>query len=754
MTEVRNWLKNIPAQNKKTAVQMKVGELLEAGDFQQLYQYLIDFDFIKAKITVDDLQVLIEDYNSVLHPAKPSDITAQQIETLRLIQGVIRLSEDIIKKDKKQLIEQLWSRLVGIDNPDIQNLLERAKKSRRTAWLRPLVPTFAPPDTELIRTIKGHTEIINAVAVTADNQYIISGARDNQIKVWNLETGKEEFTFTGHKKEVTSLAVTSDGKILISASADERIKVWDLIEKKPIMTLNLHYAPVTSVVLTPDEKELISSSDDGTIKIWNLETGANIHSIKAHKAEVKSVTITQDGEKIISASFDKTIKVWNRKTRKVIKTIKGHSSEVEGAAVTPDGTRIIGYDLDGEWDFFFGWIYVWDIKTGEEIFQLSGHDSVVESVAVTPDGKHLVSASADSTIKVWDLETGKEIATFRDHSCYVNDIVITKDGKQAISCSSDPSIKVWDLTKVWENNRVNYTPVGHVEEVNAVAVAPNGKWAISASCDCKLKVWDLTNFSEVCTIEIERFAIVHCLAITPDSKQIFLGFSSSEPSTEIRKIKCRNSRTQQETFAFLSPLHLGNFMALTPEGEALISGYWGNRGMKIWDLELRQEVGYLGGHEEEVSCIAVSPDGKYVISGSQDTNVMVWDLETEARVLILTGHVDSVNSVAVTPDNKYVISGSHDEDVRAWDLETGDKVAVLRGHQESILEVVGLANSRAISASEDKTLKLWDLTTKTKKAIATFIGSSGFKCCAVAPDGRTVVAGDYFGRLHFLYLEG
>ena len=752
MSEVRNWLKSIPAQDKKTAVQMRVGELLEAGNFQQLYQYLIDFDFIKAKIAVDDLQVLIEDYNSVLHPSKPSDINAQQIETLRLIQGVIRLSEDLLKKDKKQLIEQLWSRLVGIENPDIQNLLKRAKKSRRTAWLRPLVQTFAPPDTELIRTIKGHTEIINTVVVTADNKQIISGARDNQIKVWNLETGKEEFTLTGHKKEVTSLAVTSDRKLLISASADETIKIWDLIEKKQIITLNRHDAPVTSVVLTPDEKELISSSDDGTIKIWNLQTGELLHSIKAHKAEVKSVTITQDGKKIISASFDKTIKVWSRKTRKLIKTLKGHTAEVEGAAVTPDGKRVIGYDLDGEWEYLFGWIYVWDIKTGEEIFRLSGHDSVVESVAVTPDGKHLVSASGDSTIKVWDLETGKEIATFRDHRRYVNDIVITKDGKLAISCGSEASIKVWDLTKVWENNRINYTPIGHIEEINAVAIAPNGKWAISAACDFRLKVWDLTNFSEVCTIEIEGFRVVHCFAITPDSKQIFLGFSSSEPSTEIRKMKCRNPRTQQETYAFLSPLHLGNFMVVTPEGEALISGYWGNRGMKIWDLELKQEVGYLGGHEEEVSCIAISPNGKYVISGSHDTNVMVWDLETEERVLVLTGHVGFVNSVAVTPDNKYVISSSYDYDVRVWNLETGDKVGVFRGHEGTVLDVVGLANSRAISASEDKTLKLWDLT--TKKAIATFIGSSGFKRCAVAPDGRTIVAGDYFGRLHFLYLEG
>ncbi|NEP84488.1 MAG: hypothetical protein F6K39_44070, partial [Okeania sp. SIO3B3] len=142
----------------------------------------------------------------------------------------------------------------------------------------------------------------------------------------------------------------------------------------------------------------------------------------------------------------------------------------------------------------------------------------------------------------------------------------------------------------------------------------------------------------------------------------------------------------------------------------------------------------------------------FFFRSNSDWGTDVCASETEERVLVLTGHVGFVNSVAVTPDNKYVISSSYDYDVRVWNLETGDKVGVFRGHEGTVLDVVGLANSRAISASEDKTLKLWDLT--TKKAIATFIGSSGFKRCAVAPDGRTIVAGDYFGRLHFLYLEG
>jgi WD40 repeat protein len=58
----------------------------------------------------------------------------------------------------------------------------------------------------------------------------------------------------------------------------------------------------------------------------------------------------------------------------------------------------------------------------------------------------------------------------------------------------------------------------------------------------------------------------------------------------------------------------------------------------------------------------------------------------------------------------------------------------------------------AISASDDKTLKIWDLL--TGKEIASFSGDGAFNCCAISPDGVTVVAGDAWGRVHFLRLEG
>jgi WD40 repeat protein len=95
----------------------------------------------------------------------------------------------------------------------------------------------------------------------------------------------------------------------------------------------------------------------------------------------------------------------------------------------------------------------------------------------------------------------------------------------------------------------------------------------------------------------------------------------------------------------------------------------------LWDLATGQEVRQFTGHTRAVRSVAMTPDGKYVVSGgSWDGTVRLWDLATGQEVRRFTGHEYAVTSVAVTPDGKYVVSGSGesslfsnpDNTVRVW----------------------------------------------------------------------------------------
>ena len=74
----------------------------------------------------------------------------------------------------------------------------------------------------------------------------------------------------------------------------------------------------------------------------------------------------------------------------------------------------------------------------------------------------------------------------------------------------------------------------------------------------------------------------------------------------------------------------------------------------------------LTGHQISVTSVAVSPDGRRIVSGSDDKTVAVWDLDAGTLIGMLTGHQYAVNSVAVSPDGWRIASGSHDDTVAVW----------------------------------------------------------------------------------------
>jgi serine/threonine protein kinase len=141
-------------------------------------------------------------------------------------------------------------------------------------------PFVSPPTTSSnsIKTLTGHFEGVNSLAISPDNRTIVSGGFDKTIKIWDLTTGKLIRTLTGHSDSVYSVAISPDGQTIISGSArwgsnagDNSIKIWDLSTGKLLRTLIGHSDGISSVVINPDGQTIISGSEDNTIKIWRLE---------------------------------------------------------------------------------------------------------------------------------------------------------------------------------------------------------------------------------------------------------------------------------------------------------------------------------------------------------------------------------------------------------------------------------------------------------------------------------------------------
>ncbi|VXD14996.1 hypothetical protein [Planktothrix paucivesiculata] len=171
---------------------------------------------------------------------------------------------------------------------------------------------------EELRTLTGHSESVNSVAISPDGQILVSGSDDKTIKIWQLSTGQELRTMEGDGS-INSLAISPDGQILASSHTvvsfmggdnDNTIKIWQLStgEELRTLTVDLNWW-VHSVAISPDGQTLVSGGDD-EIMIWDLITGQELGTLTGHSDEVLSLAISPDGQTLVSGSDDGTIMIW------------------------------------------------------------------------------------------------------------------------------------------------------------------------------------------------------------------------------------------------------------------------------------------------------------------------------------------------------------------------------------------------------------------------------------------------------------
>lgn len=181
-------------------------------------------------------------------------------------------------------------------------------------------------------------------------------------------------------------------------------------------------------------------------------------------------------------------------------------------------------------------------------------------------------------------------------------------------------------------------------------------------------------------------------------------------------------------------------VAMTPNGRRIVSGSW-DKTVRIWEAATGRELAVLRGHEGWVESVAITPDGRRIVSGSADKTVRIWETQTGRELAVLRGHDDWVSSVAITSDGKRIVSGSWDKTVRIWDTEASRELAVLRGHGN---RVTGVAISgdgrRVVSGSWDKTVRLWEAD--TGREVAVLSGHEDWvTSVAMSSDGRRIVSG-------------
>ena len=400
-----------------------------------------------------------------------------------------------------------------------------------------------------------------SLALSSDGKRLLVGSRHKATE-WVLDEHKLIGTFTGHHGHaVVSVAYGKDPNQILTGSRDGSIRRWNRTEGKVLLRWCPHSRYVTHMAVSPDGRWVLSHGN-GMVAETSLETGEPRMRWDRHDEAVQAVAFLPDGKHVVSGSSDGTLRVWNTESGECLRTITGANLGAYALAVSPDGSKAAAGCRDGVLREF-------NLTDGSLLRELKGHLGYIRSVAYARDGAQLLSSADDGSVRVWTPETLEPIAVLQGHRGGVLAIAASKDSKRLLSGGRDGTVRLWDL----EEAKPLATLQGHLSWVEAVTFSGDGKYALSTGYDSRLVRWDL------------------------DTGQIAIEMAHN-----------------RRDYALASSVI---------DNRAYSAG--DNCGVACWDITSGKLLAELKGHGRPVRALALSPDGKTVVTASDDTTLLVWE---------------------------------------------------------------------------------------------------------------------------------
>jgi WD40 repeat protein len=424
---------------------------------------------------------------------------------------------------------------------------------------------------------------VRAPVLSPDGALLWIGS-DNNVRLWEVATGKEKAGWAGHTDLVISAAFFSDGKRLLTASMDRTLRWWDVATGKELGKIANGKRGWVLAVSPDGRRSAAVCAGENALRRFDLEAGRELPLPEGHTNRVEQVAFLHDGSALLSASMDGTVRVWDLKTGREIRRWRPEHRSLNVLSVSADGkfAATAGYNDPT--------VRIWDVASGQELRSFRVPGIAVGGVSFAPKGAILAASASnvsnlkDKTVHLWDAATGREVRQLEGHRGGSGPLCFSPDGNRLATCMSS-----------------------------------HGK---GMDIDRPARIWDLQTGQ---SRELDDCLNNACV-ISPDGRFVAMVRQNRGP---IELVLIELASRQGHTFDFQSSIRsdlafsLNGRLLVTPGAYPRNSPH-GEPGVLVWDLASGKLVHKLDAGWNWT--FAASPDGKWLATGGSDGTVLLWDL--------------------------------------------------------------------------------------------------------------------------------